>query len=237
MVAALGAEARTLGPRATRGAAPYMVNDGTLVAVSGIGAAAAAAAARGLVDAGAVALVSWGMAGGLSPELPAGTICLPSEVVSRDGASFATSHHWRELMAAAIAPLRAVVGGRLLTSNSTIEDAAAKAAAFRDTGALAVDMESLAVAEVAAAHALPFLVVRAIVDTAADAIPGVVLLATRVGEVEISTLLAGLLRRPAELPAVIRLMQRYRAARGALLAVARTGALAPLVLGSPHRTV
>src|SRR2546429_6504374 len=37
---------------------------------------------------------------------------------------------------------------------------AAKAAAFRDTGAAAVDMESLAVAEVAGSHELPFIAVR-----------------------------------------------------------------------------
>ena len=43
--------------------------DGTLVAIAGMGGTAAAAAACKLVEAGAAALVSWGMAGGLDPAL------------------------------------------------------------------------------------------------------------------------------------------------------------------------
>lgn len=236
VVAALSVEARTLGPPIRRSDGLFAINDGTLVAVSGMGCAAAAAAATALVDAGAVALVSWGMAGGLDPGLHAGTICLPSVVVARDGATFTTDQHWRELLSAAIAARRTVVSGSLLTSDLAIGDIAGKAAAFRETGAVAVDMESLAVASIAAAHKLPFIAVRVIVDTAGDALPRAVLAATRFGRVRISRLILGIVRRPSDIGSLIRLAQRYRTAQQALAAVARTGALAPLAFAASSST-
>jgi adenosylhomocysteine nucleosidase len=237
VVAALLAEARTLGsPTAGKGAAGkvaagrglFTIHDGTLVAVSGMGCAAAAGAAQALADAGAKGLVSWGMAGGLDPTLSAGTICLPTIVLDAAGGSFSTEHHWREAVGAAIAARRRVVDGTLLTTPQALHDIAGKAAAFRATGAVAVDMESAAVAEVAAKRRLPFLAVRVIVDTAGDALPGSVLAASKGGQVSVPRLLQGLLGAPADLLPLLRLAQRYRAAIRALSAVAHSGALAPL---------
>src|ERR1700719_3482130 len=130
--------------------------------------APAALRARNLVDAGAGALMSFGLAGGLDPLLGAGTVVLPSEVVLRGGARFLTSTAWREQIERAIGRQRPVAGGVLLTSPQPIDAVADKAAAFPETGAAAGDMESAGVAEVAAAHGLPFIAVRVIVDTAAD---------------------------------------------------------------------
>jgi adenosylhomocysteine nucleosidase len=227
VVAALTAEARTLGPATRRPDGLRVVGDGALLAVSGIGGAAAALAARRLADAGVTSLVSWGMAGGLDPVLSAGTICLPNAVISARGARFATDPHWRELLRAAIAAPGSVVDGMLLSSASAIDGVAAKAAAFRETGAVAVDMESLAVAEIAATHGLPFVAVRVIVDTAADVLPPAVVDASSSGQVELWRLLRGLVRSPAAIPALLRLARRYRAANRSLVAVARSGALVP----------
>jgi adenosylhomocysteine nucleosidase len=236
VVAALAAEARTLGPPIRRGDGLSMTSDGTLVAISGMGGVAAAAATRVLIDAGATALVSWGMAGGLDPALRAGTICLPTTVISPEGLSFATDHHWRELVGAAIAARRPVVDGKLLTCTRAIDDIAGKAAAFRDTGAMAVDMESIAIAEVAAGRGLPFIAVRVIVDTAGDALPKAVLAASGGGQVHIFSLIRGLIRSPLEIASLFRLAKRYRAATRALVAVARSGALAPLAFAATSQT-
>jgi len=229
VVAALDMEARTLGSL-RRHDGLLSVGDGTLVAVSGMGCTAAATAAQALVDAGATALVSWGLAGGLDPDLTSGTICLPTLVVSREGATFPTDVHWRAILTAAITDGRAVVGGKLLTSAGAIADVAGKAAAFRDTGAVAVDMESMGVAQVAARHELPFIAVRVIVDTAGDAIPGAISAAIGAGRVRLARLLLGLLRSPAQVAPLIRLARRYRTAARTLAAVARTGALASVAL-------
>ena len=226
VVAALKAEARTAGSPVRRSIHAWELADGTLVDVSGMGCAAAARSAAALVDAGATALVSWGMAGGLDPALAAGTVCLPTTIVSLDGASFATDRQWRECVGLTVAGRCAVVAGRLLTTARSIDEPLAKAAAFRDTGAGAVDMESLAVAEVAAELGIPFIAVRVVVDTAADALPGAVVAASAGGQVNLLRLLRGLLRSPRDLVPLLRLAGRYRTAMRTLVAVARTGALA-----------
>ena len=127
VVCALASEARHLGPV-----------DGTLVRVSGMGMAAAAQCAESLVDEGATALVSWGMAGGLDPRLTPGTIFLPDTVISTAGAELATAQPWRERLGAAVSAHRPVKEGRLLTSARAVGSLADKAALFRATGAVAV---------------------------------------------------------------------------------------------------
>ena len=228
IVAALVAESRPLGPATRRGAEPATLADGTLLVVSGIGPAAAAEGARRLLAAGARALLSWGLAGGLDPSLEAGTLVLPREVISPEGRVFLTSADWRERVSDAIATRQEPCCGRLLTCREPLTSSAAKALAFRETGAVAADMESSAVAEVASAERVPFLVVRAIVDTAHDAVPEVALSAAGTGQngLRFARLLATLASRPGELPGLIRLAFRYRAASQALAAVAGSGALA-----------
>jgi adenosylhomocysteine nucleosidase len=213
VVAALAAEARTLG-----------VPRGILVGVSGIGCAGAESTARALIDAGAGALVSFGMAGGLDPKLNAGAICVPGEVISADGARFLTAQAWAKRVSASV--LGSVAGGKLLTSVHAIASVEDKARFFLETGAALVDMESLGVARIAALAGVPFIAVRVIVDTATDVLPAAVAAATRDGQVRIGRLIRALARSPAELGAIFRLAQRYRAATRSLAAVARGGALA-----------
>jgi adenosylhomocysteine nucleosidase len=225
VVAALVAEARTLGPAARRRDGLLSLGNGALLAVSGMGADLAAPAARRLVEAGVSALLSFGLAGGLDPSLRAGRVVLPSEVISRDGLRLQTSSEWRRHLSRAIADLTPV-GGTLLSSVepvATIED---KALLFRETGAAAVDMESLAIAQVAAAHALPFMAVRVIVDGAADALPRAVAAAGRSGQLSMLRLIGGLAAAPQDLVGLIRLSRRYRAATRSLAAVAREAHLA-----------
>ena len=230
VVAALAAEARTLGKAVRRRDGLWSLSEGALLAVGGMGGALAAGAARSLVDAGAAGLLSFGFAGGLDPSLSAGTVLLPTEIVSGKGGRFMTSTDWRERLCVAFAERRPAAGA-LLTSAAPIDSVADKASAFRETGAVAVDMESLSVAEVAAAHRLPFIAVRVIVDTAADVLPRAVLAANRAGSLSLPHLLGGLALAPLELVVLIRLAQRYRAATRSLAGVARAGLLTPLIAG------
>ncbi|HEV7613297.1 MAG TPA: hypothetical protein VGO37_15555 [Steroidobacteraceae bacterium] len=232
VVAALEAEARTLGPAGRRHDGLSTFGDGALLAVGGMGGALAAIAARKLVDAGAIRLVSFGLAGGLDPALSAGTVVLPNAIVSCAGARFVTSPQWREQLSIAVASQRIVAAGNLLTTSTPIDSVADKAAAFRETGAVAVDMESLAVAQVADANRLPFVAMRVIVDTAADALPRAVAGASRAGQLSIGRFIGGLAMAPGELFAVIRLARRYRAAMLSLRAVARAGLLTSIVIGA-----
>ena len=221
MVAAMAAEARALRPLRRNAAGLSLRNDGTLVSISGIGGPAATAGAHALLTHGATALMSFGMAGGLDPTLRPGRIVLPHRVITLDGAAYATARAWGAGLAAQVpAGMPPPAHGVLLTTDRAIDGAEAKAALFRATGAVAVDMESAAIAKVAAEHGLPFMAVRVIVDAAEDTLPPSVVAASDAGELNLTMLLAGLLRAPAEILPLLRLAHRYAAAKRSLTAMA-----------------
>jgi adenosylhomocysteine nucleosidase len=226
VVAALEFEARSLGDP----------GDGSLISVSGIGAANAARSARALVAAGAGALLSWGVAGALDPALACGAAVLPAEVLREPGElggatlqRFETCRGWRERLLVALQGQARVVSGTLLTSAAMATTAARKASLFHQTMAVAVDMESAAVAEVAAEHGLPFIALRVILDTARDSLPGSVMRAFGAQAAAPRRrrpawpLLWPLLITPAEWGPVLRLAARYRVARHALVDCSRLG--------------
>ncbi len=230
MVAALAAEARALGRATPAQDGLARLHDGTLVAVSGMGCTAAARGAVRLVDAGARALVSFGLAGALDPALPPGAIIVADTVLLEGGGrSLSAAQRWGErvresLVALGVGPLER---GRLLTSPRLLAAAADKADAFQRTRAAAVDMESFAIAEVAEVHGLPFLAVRVVVDRAADELPRALEEVTdSSGVLSLGRLLGRVLCAPSSLRPVLRLGRRYRAARRSLRRIARAGALA-----------
>jgi adenosylhomocysteine nucleosidase len=226
IVCALASEARHLGPITLREPVESLT-DGTLVAVTGMGSAAASRGADALIRAGAAALASFGLAGGLDPSLAAGTILLPTEIIGLEGTRVATAKGWRERVALAVGTSAPVHNGQLLTAPRAIATVEDKAQVFRKTGAVAVDMESLAVGERAEIHRLPFIAVRVIVDGAGDALPNAVTAAAdKRGQLQIGRLIGALALAPNELAPLIRLARRYRVANRSLAAVARTGSLA-----------
>ena len=213
IVCALASEARHLRP-----------TDGTLVMTTGMGSSAASEGARALIAAGAKALASWGMAGGLDPSLQAGAILLATEVVGPDGRVHPCDAGWRNRLSTRVGAR----SGRLVTAAKSVGSVEDKAELFRTTGAVAVDMESAAVAEIAEQHGLPFLAVRVVVDSAADVLPrAVTAAADNEGHLQIWRLIGALALAPNELASLIRLAQRYRAANRSLATIARTGSLAP----------
>ncbi|MGH8229299.1 MAG: purine and other phosphorylase-like protein, family 1, partial [Steroidobacteraceae bacterium] len=179
-----------------------------------------------LIAAGCRALASWGLAGALDPQLPCGAVLLPEEVILESGASLATGLAWRRQIEDALQARWLICRRRLLTSARALATIPDKQQAFRRTGAAAVDMESFAVAEEAAARGLPFVVMRVIVDTAADALPPALADAPDgTGNVPVGRIIARALAAPSGLGDLLRLARRYRVASRRLRAVARAGAL------------
>jgi adenosylhomocysteine nucleosidase len=219
VVAALEFEAHSLGA----------VGDGSLLRVSGVGADNAARAARELVAEGVGALLSWGVAGALDPALGCGAVLLPAEVLAPAGAAalplqrLATCRRWRERVAAALQAHTPLSAGALLTSALPVATAASKARLFHDTRAVAVDMESAAVAQVAAEHALPFITLRVILDTASVSLPGSIMRTLEPVNAGRSGLWRAwaLMSAPVDWGALLRLAAAYRIARRALRDCAR----------------
>jgi adenosylhomocysteine nucleosidase len=175
-----------------------------------------AAAERALQD-GATGLVSFGLAGGLDPALRPGTLIIATHVVT-DTATFpadaALSHH--------LAAGAAVRCGPVLGGTEVAATAAAKRQLWHATQAMAVDLESGAVAQAATRHGVPFAVLRAVCDPAERDLPPAALAALdHAGAIGLGRVLASLLRHPAQLPALLSLARDAAAARRALAAQVR----------------
>ncbi len=121
--------------------------------------------------------------------------------------------------------------GTLLAATEVIASRAAKEAAWHQTGAVAADMESGAVAQVAAWHRLPFAVLRAVCDPAGRDLPPAALTALDAsGRIKAAALVASLLRHPGQIAGLVALAREADRARRALLA--RVAAKAPLGMAS-----
>jgi hopanoid-associated phosphorylase len=146
-------------------------------------------------------LISFGVAGGLSPQLQAGSCVVGSTIL--DGTSqFATDRDWSQNL------LRAIPGaihGGIAGVADPIVHAEAKRALHASTGAVAVDMESHAVARVAAARGLPMAAVRVVIDSASSPLPSSALAAMRPdGTVDVVALIRALAKAPGEAPMLLR---------------------------------
>ena len=180
------------------------------VAVGGGLPAGAAVAAERLVAAGVSGLLSFGLAGGLDPALRPGDLVIP-EAVLLDGIVWSTDAALRRRFGAATA-------GALLAGTQIVADASAKRALFEATGAVAIDLESGAVAQVARRHGLPFAVLRAVCDPAERNLPPAALAALNAaGAIGLSRVLAAVARRPGQIGELLRLAGDARLARRGLI--------------------
>jgi len=222
LVVGLPAEARTLArSRPARGAIQELDAE-NLLAVSGIGPGRAQRAGEALIARGAAGILSWGIAGGLDPALPAGTLLLPNKVVGTDGRIFPTDPGWRKRFLEGLADGPAAVIRPQAEAAAPAADPASKRRLFETTGAVAVDMESAGAARAAAGGGVPFLAVRAVADPAGMALPPAALVALDgAGRLRPLRLLAALARNPRQWRRLGELRRAFRKACAALSAAAR----------------
>jgi adenosylhomocysteine nucleosidase len=208
------------------------------------------------VKRGARRLLSFGVAGGLSPELRPGDLIVAHSVrvadqhlpcdwswrraINRRLLSARTRDVWHDGRAARGAEERLAKAGvfrferragwRQITCSGEGDVAAdiagvdapvveveKKSALFKESGAVAVDMESAVVARTALRHGTPFAVLRVVADPAHRPLPASALVATGAdGEVDIPATLGALVRNPRDLSVLFRLAFDARAAFAAL---------------------
>jgi adenosylhomocysteine nucleosidase len=196
--------------------------EGGMIFFSGVGANRAHSAARTMLEKGATALVSWGFAGGLSPGFSTGSLILPERIIASDQSVYHVDPVWHERLCSRLEKHVELHRGILAESTTVLADCADKIALFQRTGAIAVDMESASIALAAKEAGVPFIVIRAIMDGAEMPIPRSALNSIdKFGRVRPLRLLSCLVRRPAELMALLRLGQNFEAARTTLITVVR----------------
>jgi nucleoside phosphorylase len=201
----------------------------------GIGHRRATEAARRAFDSipGAELVIGTGVVGALSSGLKPGDLVLSDRVLTLDGDGQVAE----QVIAVSDSHLRQVgrslsnagivySTGAILTSHRVLATAAEKRRAKESTGAIAVDMETAAIAAEAAARGLPFVAIRAVLDEVDDEVVGAEM-ADADGNVRPLAATSYLIRNPAtmlKLPRMIRNLSRATAAiADALTAIAYEG--------------
>ena len=195
-----------------------LLPSGAMIVCSGGRPAKAEELTRYLIGAGAEAVVSFGVAGGLDPHLAPGDLVIGTEV-DLGGASLKADEEWAKRLHNVLPKARM---GVVCSTQDAVLTPAAKAHLHAESGGLIIDLESGPVAEVCAAKGLPFAVIRAVADPAGRAIPAFALKGlAEDGRTRALPVILGLLGRPHKLPALLGLARDNRAALQALGAAAR----------------
>ena len=155
-----------------------------------------------IVAEGARAIISFGIAGGLDPFLAAGT-CIVGSAATMGVARWPTDAGWAARLVAA---LPGAVLADIAGTDQPIATHDHKRLLRAATGAAAVDMESHRAARVAAAHGLPFAIVRIVCDPSSRSLPPAALVGMRHdGTSDVGAVLRALTAAPSQLPGLIRL--------------------------------
>jgi adenosylhomocysteine nucleosidase len=192
---------------------------GVRVICSGDGGRLSETLTSAIVDArerfhGCPGIVSFGVAGGLAPGLQPGT-CIVATAILSERKRWATHAEWSKSLAHYIPD---AVSGTLLGVTAPIADPSTKRALYEKTRAMAVDMESHTVAEIGARYGVPVTAVRVITDPAVRALPASAVAAMRPnGTIDIAAMIRSVLRRPRDVPALIRTALDARSAHATLV--------------------
>ena len=206
VVCGLAAEAKIVTGRVAQ-------TPGTIVIVGG-GDAPRLAAEIDAVAPRAAGIISFGVAGGLAPDLMPGDLRVADAIIAPDGTRFATDPVWTSALIAGLSGQAATFA----TVDTPLADVVGKAALYRATGAALVDMESHIAARAAASHGLPLAGLRAVTDPAHRSLPHAATVGMRAdGKVDLAAILTSLGRNPGQLPGLIRTGLDARAAFAALL--------------------
>jgi adenosylhomocysteine nucleosidase len=175
---------------------------------SGLRAALGAAIARG-----ASGIISFGIAGGLAPDLAAGDWVVASGVRSGKNV-IATDRAWAQRL---VEILPNAIHAHVVGADSVIASPLEKFQLYDETGAAAVDMESHIAAEIAAEHRIPFVACRVIIDAAHRVLPPAATLGLRLdGTPDVSAVVRSVWQNPHQLPDLIRVAFDHHTARQAL---------------------
>ncbi len=180
---------------------------------SGVAASIADAVKRGCRS-----IISFGVAGGLAPELRPGNWVVASSIVDAQH-DCPTDRVWSENI---LEMIPGAVHMPIVGVDSAVLNPAAKRQMHLKTGAGAVDMESHLVARLASIHGLSFAAVRVVIDPAHRVVPVAALAGMRPdGGTSITAVIRELIAGPSQLSGLLRLAYDAYAARRALLRARR----------------
>lgn len=158
-------------------------------------------------------VASFGIAGGLAPDLLPGTCVVAREIVTASE-RFAVHARWSQHLLQTIPGARE---GHFAGVSAPVSTPHEKRELARLTGAIAVDMESGIAVKAASFHGLPFAAVRIVADPSHRALPPAARIPlSREGKPNMPAVLRSLLAQPGQLAALIRVGRDTGRARAAL---------------------
>ncbi|MGZ5055712.1 MAG: phosphorylase family protein [Methylobacter sp.] len=221
IVVALPEELSTLTSKKIDKGCCVFITDTIVLAYSGAGADNARAASELLLTQGASRLVSWGCAAALSESLKPGDLILADTLIDAEGAEFGIHDDWLGFATSLLSTQLKVHTGSLAESKTIVATAKDKKRLHDQTGAIALDMESAAVAAVARQNNLPFLAIRTVADPVQMDLPKAINHSINdEGDIVLAKLLAFIALHPTELPGLIKLGLHFNAAKNTLRSVA-----------------
>src|SRR4029079_10856215 len=159
------------------------------------------AALHAAIHPGVSGIISFGISGGLHPELVAGDWIVASAVRYRDRI-IETDSKWRHELSKRL--LGAVLAD-IFGSDTMVPTPSENSQLQPTHDAVAVDMESHLAAEIAAEHQIPFAACRVIIDAAHRALPSAAGLALDSnGSVDVFAVMRSVLQSPSQLPDLFR---------------------------------
>ncbi len=199
-----------------------LIADKIMLAYSGAGANNARSASELLIAQGATRLISWGCAAALSETLKPGDLVLADTLIDAEGAQINIDPDWHNYAKNLLSTALKVHTGSLTESKGIVATSQDKKQLHRHSGAIALDMESIAIAKVALQYQLPFLAIRTIADPVSMDLPKAINHSlNNEGDVVLSKLLLFIALHPAELPGVIKLGLHFNKAKNTLKLTAK----------------
>ncbi len=227
IVCALSVEANCLTDKTIPTNIAMQINEHAIAIVCGMGEENALNAAQILIKKDVRALVSWGTAGALTENIHAGDLLLADGVVSNDENKYSFDTEWNKRIADELCNTSLKIRhGMIAHAQQVLATAEDKKNLHSKTNALAVDMESFAIAQLANKTTLPCISVRAIVDEASQCIPEAVIKNTDIfGRPALFPLFSSLIRQPSLIAELIKLGASMRAATKTLNTITRSQVL------------
>ncbi len=164
---------------------------------------------------GVSGIISFGIAGGLSPDLAAGDWIVASSVRHRDDV-VATDAAWSRKLRAM---LPGSIHAELVSVDTLILDPSERSAFHHETGSAASDMESHIAAKVAGRHKIPFVACRVIANPAHRTLPPAATVGVcRDGRPDVRAVFQSVWKEPRQMSNLLHLALDARIARRALRA-------------------
>lgn len=215
VISALSIEGRCLFPRHAPVGESVHVGNQVYLRIGGIGHENASKAAADFINEEVNLLVSWGVAAALGNATKAGDLVLAEQILDISGQPY-------PVQPAALQALKyfseqaglTTQSGNITETTGVLATETSKSELHQQTGAIAADMESAAIASAASRAKIPFLAVRVISDDAHTPIPHAISKnMDTFGRMNIPGLFVSLCFQPAEIMSLVRLARGFKQAR------------------------